>query len=247
MTLETVVFLVLGAAAGGFINGLAGTGSALFALGFYLVVLDPVSAVAVIALMAVLTGAQGLWLVREQVVSQRTRVLHFVVPGLFGVPLGLMLLDHVDASTLRLAAAVLLIVYGGYFGFRAVLPTVSKPAAWSDALIGLSGGILGGMAGLSGALPTLWLSLRPWPKQVTRAVLQSFNMVILVTTVVLLVFKGAYGVNTIYALFITIPAGLMAAQLGLTVYNHLSTAMFRRLLVLMSLMMGLGLLLGEMV
>lgn len=245
MTAEFISFLILGAAAGGFINGLAGTGTALFALGFYLVVLEPVTAVAIVALMAVLAGIQGLWLVRAHAISERTRVLRFVIPGLCGVPLGLMLLDQVNAGTLRIATAVLLIIYGGYFGFRTVLPVVAQPKKWSDPVIGLAGGLLGGMAGLSGALPTLWLSLRPWPKEVTRAVLQSFNMVILVTTVLLLLFKGAYGSNTLTALLITVPTGLVAAQIGIAVFKRLSTAAFRRLLVLMSLAMGIGIMIGE--
>lgn len=245
MSAEFVFYLVLGAVAGGFINGLAGTGTALFALGFYLVVLDPVSAVAIVALMAVLAGVQGIWLVRRQIRTEYTRVLRFAVPGLCGVPLGLLALDHVDAGTLRIAAAVLLIVYGLYFGFRSVLPVIKRSAPWSDPLVGFSGGMLGGMAGLSGALPTLWLSLRPWPKEVIRAVLQSFNMVILLTTVALLLVKGAYGSDTLQALLITVPTGLVAAQIGLAVFKRLSTAAFRRMLVLLSLAMGLGLLISE--
>lgn len=247
MSVETVVFLVLGAMAGGFINGLAGTGTALLALGFYLVVLEPVTAVAVVAVMAVLAGIQGLWMVRAEIGEQRALVLRFVVPGLCGVPLGLLLLDLVDASTLRIAAALLLIVYGGYFGFRASLPTVAQPKPWVDPLVGLSGGILGGMAGLSGALPTLWLSLRAWPKVKTRTVLQSFNMVILIATVMLLLAKGAYDARALQALLVTVPTGLIAAQIGLYVFQRLSTAAFRRLLVLLSLAMGLGVLIGEMV
>ncbi|MEO0381893.1 MAG: sulfite exporter TauE/SafE family protein, partial [Pseudomonadota bacterium] len=54
MNFDFAFYLVLGAVAGGFINGLSGTGTALFALGFYLVVLDPVQAVAIVALMSVL-------------------------------------------------------------------------------------------------------------------------------------------------------------------------------------------------
>ena len=70
MTGETILFLCLGAVAGGFINGLSGTGTALFALGFYLVVLEPVTAVAVVAFMAVLVGFQGLWIVRDEIFAQ---------------------------------------------------------------------------------------------------------------------------------------------------------------------------------
>ncbi len=38
MTSSFILFLALGAAFGGFVNGLAGTGTALFSLGFYLMV-----------------------------------------------------------------------------------------------------------------------------------------------------------------------------------------------------------------
>ena len=77
MTTETVLFLLLGAAAGGFINGLSGTGTALFALGFYLVVLDPVRAVAIVALMSVLAGLQGLWIVRREISAEPRRLLSY--------------------------------------------------------------------------------------------------------------------------------------------------------------------------
>ncbi|MFC6582906.1 sulfite exporter TauE/SafE family protein [Sulfitobacter aestuariivivens] len=142
-----ITFLVLGAAAGGFINGLAGTGTALFALGFYLVVLDPMRAVAIVALMSVLAGLQGVWIVRTEILAHPARFIRFLVPGLAGVPLGLMLLDVIDAGTLRIAIAVLLILYGGYFGFRTALPAFSRETPFLDGGIGLIGGVLGGCRG----------------------------------------------------------------------------------------------------
>ena len=90
MTAEFVAFLLLGATAGGFISGLSGTGTALFALGFYLVVLAPVQAVAIVALMSVLAGLQGLWIVRAEIFAQPRRLLRFLLPGLAGVPIGLI-------------------------------------------------------------------------------------------------------------------------------------------------------------
>src|SRR6266487_3872163 len=38
--------------------------------------------------------------------------------------------------------------------------------------IGFAGGILGGLAGLSGVLPTLWASVRGWGKDERRGVFQ---------------------------------------------------------------------------
>ncbi|MEL7259194.1 MAG: sulfite exporter TauE/SafE family protein [Pseudomonadota bacterium] len=245
MTTEAILFLVIGATAGGFINGLSGTGTALFALGFYLVVLDPVQAVAIVALMSVLAGLQGLWIVRSQILAQPRRLLRFLLPGLLGVPIGLRLLDVIDASSLRFAIAGLLILYGVYFGFRRALPAFSRDTPWADAGIGLTGGVLGGAASVSGAIPSMWLSLRPWAKSETRAVLQPYNVAILSTTVCLLAFKGAYDRTALTALLITIPVGLLAAQIGIMVFRSLSDTGFRRLLILLTLLMGVGILISE--
>lgn len=245
MTVELVTVLMLGAIAGGFINGLAGTGTALFALGFYLAVLDPIQAVAIVALMSVLAGLQGLWIVRAEIFAQPARLLRFLLPGLAGVPLGLSLLAIIDTSTLRIAIATLLILYGGYFSLRAALPGFSRRTPWIDGAIGLVGGILGGTASVSGAIPAMWLSIRPWTKAETRAVLQPFNVAILSTTVVLLLFQGAYDRTAIQALIVTIPTGLIAAQIGIMVFRQLSDTGFRRLLISLTFLMGLGVMASE--
>lgn len=243
--MDAAIFLVLGAIAGGFINGLAGTGTALFALGFFLVVLDPLRAVAIVALMSVLAGLQGLWIVRGTIMNNRARLLRFVVPGLLGVPLGLSILSVIDAGTLRIFIGTFLIAYGAYFGFRAALPAFSKRTPWLDSTVGFFGGILGGAAALSGALPQIWVSLRPWTKSEARAVLQPFNVAILSTTVVLLATQGAFDQTSLKALAIAVPTGLVSAQIGIAVFKRLSDDAFRRLLILLTLLVGLGVLTSE--
>ncbi|MFC6758820.1 TSUP family transporter [Sulfitobacter porphyrae] len=67
MSLYFFVILTLGAAAGGFMNGLAGFGTALFALGFWLQIMPPAQAVAIVVVMSVVAGLQGVWLVRRSI------------------------------------------------------------------------------------------------------------------------------------------------------------------------------------
>lgn len=245
MTAEIIMYLLMGAVAGGFINGLSGTGTALFALGFYLVVLPPITSVAIVAVMAIIAGVQGLWVVRTEILKNPPRLLRFLIPGLIGVPFGLLLLDLVDAGTLRLCIAALLIFYGGYFGFRSALPAFERRTPRLDMGIGFIGGVLGGAASVSGAIPAMWLSLRPWPKAETRGVLQPYNFALLSTTVTLLLLKGAFTAQALSALLVTIPAGLVAAQIGIMVFKRLSNDMFRRLLIILTLLMGLGILTTE--
>lgn len=246
MSGDLALYLILGAAAGGFINGLAGTGTALFSLGFYLVVLDPVRAVALVALMSVLVGLQGLWIVRSTILANPKRTVRFVLPGLIGVPLGVGLLNVIDAGALRIAIAGLLIVYGVYFGFRARLPSFSRRTPVLDGGIGLIGGVLGGAAAVSGALPQMWLSLRPWTKSETRAVLQPYNAAILSTTVAFLFAAGAFDSMTLTAMMITLPMGFLSAQVGIAVFRRISDSGFRRLLIILTLLMGTGILISEM-
>lgn len=242
MTLEAILFITLGAFAGGFINGLAGTGTALFALGFFLAAINPISAVAVVSLMSVVTGVQGLWIVREALTKNVPRLMRFIIPGLLGVPVGISLLSFVDADTLKLIIGVLLLVYGGFFSFRANLPKFERRTPVLDSVIGLIGGVLGGMASLSGALVVIWLSMRPWPKAETRAVLQPFNMSVLFTTTVMLWWRGAYTTPTLTAFLIALPTSMVAAQIGIVVFRRISDNIFRRLLIGLSLLLGLGIL-----
>lgn len=121
------------------------------------------------------------------------------------MPIGIMLLDSIDSETLRLCIAALLIFYGGYFSFRAALPAIQKPMPKVDVSVGLIGGVLGGVSGVSGAIPAMWLSMRPWSKGQIRAVLQPFNMLILSVTITLLFFKGACDATTRDALMDTLP------------------------------------------
>ncbi|MEO0387657.1 MAG: sulfite exporter TauE/SafE family protein [Pseudomonadota bacterium] len=233
----------MGAAAGGFINGLAGFGTALFALGFFLTVFPPVEAVALVVVTSVVTGLQGLWVVRRAIWANPRRLARFLGPGLFGVPLGLMLLALVDAETLKIAIALFLLLYGGFFSVRRTLPRIERPTPGIDALVGFLGGVAGGGAAVSGALPTMWCALRAWPKAETRAVLQPYNVAVLGVTAAALALRGAYTGAVLMALVLSLPTALLSAQFGLALFRRLGDAAFRRLLIGLTFLSGAGLLL----
>jgi uncharacterized membrane protein YfcA len=246
MSAETIALVIAGAAAGGLINGLAGFGTALFALGFFLNVMPPVQAVAVVVVLSALTGLQGLWIVRHAIGTNKRRLARFLVPGVLGIPLGVLALSFLDARSLKLGVAAFLILYGGYFSLRARLPRFTRPTPVLDMLVGLAGGVLGGAASLSGALPMMWCALRPWPKAETRAVLQPFNVTVLALTAAALAFKGAYTRETLLYIALALPVSIIAAQAGIAIFRRLPDAAFRRLLIAMTLISGTVLMLREM-
>ena len=114
-------------------------------------------------------------------------------------------------------------------------------------IVGFSGGVLGGAASLSGALPMMWCALRPWPKAETRAVLQPFNVTVLALTAAALAVKGAYTRETLIYLALALPLSIIAAQLGIAIFKRLPDAAFRRLLIAMTFVSGAVLLAREMI
>ncbi|HKK84420.1 MAG TPA: sulfite exporter TauE/SafE family protein [Roseovarius sp.] len=239
MTSETLLTVIAGAVAGGFINGLAGFGTALFALGFFLTTMTPPEAVAIVVVLSVTSGLQGLWIVRHAIWDQPRRMFRFMGPGVIGIPIGIAALAVIDAASLKLVIASFLLIYGGFFSLRRALPKFERPTPVIDMTVGFAGGILGGAASLSGALPTMWCSMRPWPKAETRAVLQPFNVVILGLTALMLWWQGIYTHDVLINLAVAIPAALISAQIGISVFRRLSDDLFRRLLISMCLLSGL--------
>lgn len=236
---------IIGAAAGGFINGLAGFGTALFALGFWLQFLPPTRAVAMVLVLSAVTGLQGLWLVRRAIADRPGRLARFLLPALAGIPLGIAVLTRIEPAQLKIVIGLFLILYGGYFSLRRNLPAFVRPTPVIDSMVGFAGGILGGAASLSGALPTMWCSLRPWPRAETRAVLQPFNVTVLALTAVILAFRGVYDSQTLTLLAIALPVSLISAQIGIAIFRRISDHMFRRLLIAMTFLSGSVIMLRE--
>lgn len=242
MGIEFLAVLLGGAFAGGVINGLAGFGTALFALGFWLQVLPAAQAVAMVVVMSVVSGLQGLWIVRGEIRRNPGRLARFLLPALVGIPLGVALLSVVSAALLKIVIAGFMLLYGGFFLLRRSLPRFERSTPVLDSVVGFAGGVLGGAASLSGALPTMWCAMRPWPKGETRAVLQPFNVVVLALTALLFLLNGLYTSETLVLMAIALPVTMIGAQLGLSVFRRLGDEQFRVLLI--GLMFTSGAILG---
>lgn len=245
MPFEFFVLLFLGAASGGLINGLAGFGTALFALGFWLQIMPPLQAVSMVVVMSVASGMQGVWLVRKSITERPKRLARFLIPALPGIPLGVAALSFVPAEVLKITIAGFMLLYGGFFSFRSALPKLERKTPLIDGAVGFLGGLLGGAASLSGALPTMWCAMRPWPKTETRAVLQPFNVVVLGLALIVFALKGAYTWESLKLIALALPVTMIFAQIGIAIFNRLSDDQFRRLIIVLMFLSGLILMLRE--
>jgi uncharacterized protein len=165
----------------------------------------------------------------------------FLVGGLAGVPLGIMLVAHADPGIFKLSVGLLLLVFPAILYFNRSPIALSFGGRAADAGIGFAGGILGGLAGLSGPLPTLWASVRGWGKDERRGVFQTFNWTVLTAALCLQAGTGFVTREVIWLALLVLPITIFGAWLGARVYRALSDRNFHDIVLGLLFLSGVGL------
>jgi hypothetical protein len=101
---------------------------------------------------------------------------------------------------------------------------------------------MGGLAGLSGPVPTQWCTLRGWDKDTQRAIFQSFNLSMQVITLAVYAAEGVVTGDTLGLFVIVAPAMLLPNLLGLRLYGRLGSGGFRHLVLILLALSGVALL-----
>jgi len=240
MSIDVIMLIIAGAFAGGFANGLAGFGTGLFALGWWLAAMPPLDAVITVVIMSLIGGAQGLYAVRNAI--NFGDQMRFLVPAAIGIMFGYLFLDAVNVTMLKLLVASLLILFGGFFTFRKTLPKLTKRYLAADVCVGFVGGLFGMMAGMSGAILTMGCSLYDWSKAQRRALVQPFNMIVLGVFLALMMWRGVIDSRIWLIVAIAFPFSVIGTQTGIIVFRRLNDRQFQRLLIWLILASGLVLL-----
>ena len=238
MQVAAYALLLLGAIAGGFVSGLAGFGTALMALGIWLYRLPPSIAVPLVLITSVV--AQSWTLPSMWRTFDLSLVWPFLIGGLAGVPLGTMLVAHADPNVFKLTVGVFLLVFPAALYFSGPM-AFSLGGRLADGAIGFAGGIMGGLAGLSGPLPILWTSIRGWDKHERRGVFQIFNWTVLVAALCLQAASGRVDRQVIWLALLAFPSTVFGTWLGARLYRTLSDRNFTNVVLGLLFLSGLGL------
>ncbi|MHA1154284.1 MAG: sulfite exporter TauE/SafE family protein [Alphaproteobacteria bacterium] len=238
--MELVLIIGAGALVAGFVSGLAGFGTGLVALGFWLHAVEPLLAAPLVVICSVVGQLQATATLRRGI--QLARLWPFLAGGLLGVPLGVAVLGAVGSSaevaSFRAGVGVFLIVYAGVMLALRTLPVIAWGGRAADSAVGLLGGIMGGIAGLSGPLPTLWCGLRGWSKDAQRGVYQPYNLVVRGFALAVYAVQGVVTARVLELALICLPMTLIGVWLGLRSYGHLDDRQFRALVLWLLLASG---------
>lgn len=242
MTFELAI-IAIGSFLGAVVAGSVGFAFAIIVTAVWIYVLPPAEIVLLASICATLLHGLSVWRYRRDIDFRR--LWPFLAGGALGVPVGVSVLRSVDPAVFRHLFGGFMIAYSAYALAHPRLKSVHLQPALArvaDGAIAWISGIMGGIAMLHGALPTIWCSLRGWNKRESRYVYQPY---ILFTGALVMV---AVGLNVAVdthrvglGLVVGLPAMAAGLRVGLRVFEWISETHFQRLVLLMVFASGVAL------
>lgn len=240
--MELLIVIALGGALAGFVQGLVGFGFGLTSLAIWSWVIEPSVAVPVVVygsligqLLAVPSMRHGFnW----------PRLSPFLLGGVLGVPLGMQLLTLMDPVFFKFGVGLLLTAYCTALLCIRHIPRITHGGRVADGIMGWVGGLMSGFGGMPAPVPTLWCTLRGWPKDQQRTVFQAFNLFMHIITLCGLYLHGLITSEVMKLFLVVTPVMLVPTLFGLRLYHRMSDGTFRYLLLSLLSLTGVGLLLN---
>jgi uncharacterized protein len=234
--------VIAGAFAGALASGFAGFAFGAASLSIWAHTISPLvlaQMVVLCSLIGQLLTLPGIW----RSIDYRA-ALPFIGFGLIGSPIGAGILHILDPYWFRKIAGALLIAYVVSVFIAGRLPRLHHAPRWSMYLVGFGGGVMGGFAGLSGILPTIWCSMMKWSKDRQRATFQIFNISMHVMTLCVYSLQSKMHSDLVGPMVLAVPVMLAGSYLGFFLYRRVDETQFKNGLLIFLAISGAGLLLN---
>lgn len=188
---------------------------------------------------AIALSLYAINLLRQRQALDWTELRRLGVVAALGAPVGIWLLTRIDANIIRTALGGLLASYALYtlFGQKKVRPITQRWAYVS----GFAAGCLGGAYNIPGPPLILYGSLRQWPHQRFRAVLQAIFLVNGMVVVGTHLLTRHYTQSVRALLWPAWPALLIGVALGARLDQRLPAQYLRNLIMILIFVLGLSL------
>lgn len=223
----TWLLFILGAMVAGFVQGLTGFAFALIAMSFWVWVLSPQIAAPLVVFASVWSHIISLSNEQKHPHLNKSLVLPYLISGLIGVPLGTYLLHIIQPETFKLVLGLFLVLWCPIMFFNPQFPRLQQSGKFADSLVGFMGGILGGLGGFCGSLPSAWVMLKNLSKQEQRYILRHFNFGIQVFTLVAYLLQGTLEIQQLPYMAILLVSVSFPAIWGAKLFYKISERQFK--------------------
>ena len=235
---SVLALFVVAAFAGGFVSGFSGFAMGLVVSGVWLHIITPTQTAALIAGYGLLTQGYGILKLRQALNWQS--IWPLVVGTTIGIPIGVILLNHINPVSLRFGVGVLLVLYTIY-GLAKPAFKPMKIGAVADIGIGIINGLVGGLTGLGGVVSTISCQWRGWTRDVQRAVFQPVLFAAFVVISISMGITGAFTPETVKLYVLGFPFMLAGLWSGFKLYGRINDETFRKVVLALLLIAGLSL------
>ena len=232
--------LVVGAlvaAAAGLAQGCTGFGLALIAAPSLMFILPPTLVVPTVVLLSTLNTVVVAWDARKHV---RLRMVGpLALGGLIGIPLGMTALLHLDGAIIKVFVGIFVTVFA-----LAMLNGWKKPLRQGDRPkvlipVGIMSGFFGGSTSMGGPPVVLFLTNQETLKNIFRANVVTYFLVINVYAIILFTIIGQITWSLAGQLIIFIPAMLTGTYIGIRFASKVPEQLFQKITMCIVLSMGL--------
>ena len=188
--------------------------------------------------------------------------LPFVLSGLGGVPLALVVFQRIDAETFRLGFGLFLVAYAGQALLlhamtrrRRLQALPAGPPVSAEAVpradgaasivpvgVGFGAGFVGGLTAMPGALVSVWCDLQPRSKENRRGVIQPFILAMQLFALTMMAANGAlFRPSLVMATAFSLPFVAAGTALGLHLFGRIDSGSFRLVVLVIVFASGAGL------
>jgi uncharacterized membrane protein YfcA len=232
---DIYLFLAVISLLAGFIQGLSGFGSVLLSLPLLVFLLDVKTAIPLVALYGLALSVFLLVQLREH--WDWKKLYPLCLSSVPGAPLGVWLLNRLDAQVIQWAVGGFLLVYALFMLF--FRPAMRVTGAGWAYLSGFIAGCLGGAIGASGPPVIVYTSLQPWSKDDIKVTLQGFFVISGIVVVFFQALGGLVTGTVLWYFAVTLPLLLTGTWLGSLLYGRIREEGYRKLILMLLALLGL--------
>lgn len=244
--------LILGmsviAAVAYFSKGVLGFGEGLITVSLFLLFLDPLLVFPMALLLSVIGGLYQFFYIKKDIDDKIIKIMF--VPIILGVIVGTYLFKVLDTKTIKSIFAIFLILYSSRLLYlsREGQGTVRKHSRGSkllESIVGSISGVIDGLIGVGGAPVIIYLNHIGFNKTVFRATIVSIFLVLGISRTITYTYSGLIDLNVVKQVVYLIPAVIIGTFFGIKVHHLINELLFRRIVVISLIIIGLLLLIKQ--
>jgi uncharacterized membrane protein YfcA len=219
---------------GGMLQGCLGFGFAFIVLPVFAMFFSPLLATPLIVVLSLILN---FFIIISCFKHANKKIIGWlIIGGIAGIPVGTMILRHMDASAYSLLAGIVLMCAGVLFLLDKRVPLKDKMTNYIP--VGIVSGMLNASLGLSGPPVVLFMDNQAFNKNVMRATMIGYFLIINMSALIWFSLNRLITFDVFCYLRYFVPAVICGTMIGILVSRFIDEKLFRKMILVLVIMIG---------